>query len=213
MGLFKEAILAELGFDQKTYHETLVLSTLVGLASQLLSGWIGWKWSLPRLMAVAMGLYAASLLWLPHVTTHTQLWGNAVLMGVAGGIVTVVFFAIWANAFGRIHRAHPGGREMLTVVSSAVGPLLFAELRGAIRVVLNGIPRVGADRACPGICRLVRASANKWRGPTTRVSRYGLIRQRKLRMGGASRRPCKHPSHLVRNDRPRLSGAVGETRL
>jgi MFS family permease len=128
VGLFNEAILAELGFDQKTYHATLVLSTLVGLVSQLLSGWIGWKWSLPRLMALAMGFYAASLLWLPHVTTLAQLWGNAVLMGAAGGMITVVFFAIWADAFGRVHLGRiQGAAQMLTVVSSAVGPLLFAE--------------------------------------------------------------------------------------
>ncbi|HEY1599005.1 MAG TPA: MFS transporter, partial [Pirellulales bacterium] len=128
VGLFNEAILAELGFDQKTYYQTLGLSTLVGLASQLLSGWIGWKWSLPRLMSLAMGLYAASLLWLPHVTTLTQLWGNAFLMGAAGGMITVVFFAIWADAFGRVHLGRiQGAAQMLTVVSSAVGPILFAE--------------------------------------------------------------------------------------
>lgn len=128
IGLFNEAILLELGFDTETYHTTLVVGALVGLLSQFVGGWIGAKWSLRRLMALAMALYAASLLWLPHVTSYSHVVGNAVLMGAAGGMVTVVFFAIWAEYFGRLHLGRiQGAAQMLTVLASALGPLLFAE--------------------------------------------------------------------------------------
>ena len=41
--------------------------------------------------------------------------------------MTVVFFAIWGHAFGRAHLgAIQGAAQMLTVVSSALGPLLLA---------------------------------------------------------------------------------------
>jgi MFS family permease len=128
IGLFNEAILRELGFDRETYHTVLAGTALVGLVSQLFSGWIGWRWSLRGLMVVALVLYAASLVWLPFVTSLATLWGNAVLMGTAGGMITVVFFAIWPEFFGRAHLGRiQGAAQMLTVFSSAIGPWLFAE--------------------------------------------------------------------------------------
>jgi len=128
IGLFNEAILRELGFDAKTYHTTLVVGALVGLLSQFVAGWIGAVWSLRRLMALAMGLYAAALVWLPFVTSYIEVMSNAVLMGAAGGMVTVVFFAIWVDYFGRLHLGRiQGAAQMLTVLASAIGPLLFAE--------------------------------------------------------------------------------------
>jgi MFS family permease len=128
IGLFNEAILRELGFDTKTYHMILAGTALVGLLSQLASGWIGWKWSLRRLMVIALGLYAISLIWLPHVGSLTTLWSNAILMGAAGGMITVVFFAIWPAFFGRAHLGRiQGAAQMLTVLSSAIGPILFAK--------------------------------------------------------------------------------------
>ena len=128
IGLFNESILKELGFDAQTYHMTLIITTLVGLATQLVGGWLGWRWSLRGLMALAMGLYGASLLWLPSVTGRSELFSNAVLMGAAGGMITVVFFAIWPELFGRRHLGLiQGAAQLLTVLASAAGPLLFAE--------------------------------------------------------------------------------------
>lgn len=128
IGLFNESILKELGFDAATFHTTLIITTLVGLATQLVGGWLGWKWSLRGLTTLAMGLYAASLLWLPSVTERSELFSNAVLMGAAGGMITVVFFAIWPELFGRRHLGLiQGAAQLLTVLASAIGPLLFAE--------------------------------------------------------------------------------------
>jgi MFS family permease len=58
-----------------------------------------------------------------------QPWAdNAVLMGAAGGMITVVFFAIWPQVFGRLHLGRiQGAAQMLTVFSSALGPILFAQ--------------------------------------------------------------------------------------
>lgn len=128
IGLFNESILRELGFDAQTYHTTLIITTLVALATQLVGGWLGWKWSLRGLMALAMGLYAASLVWLPSVSGRSELFANAVLMGAAGGMITVVFFAIWPELFGRRHLGLiQGAAQLLTVIASAAGPMLFAE--------------------------------------------------------------------------------------
>ncbi len=49
-------------------------------------------------------------------------------MGIAGGVVTVVFFSVWGQVFGRSHLGRiQGWAQMMTVFASAVGPLLLAE--------------------------------------------------------------------------------------
>lgn len=49
-------------------------------------------------------------------------------MGIAGGVVTVVFFSVWGQVFGRAHLGRiQGCAQMMTVFASAVGPLLLAE--------------------------------------------------------------------------------------
>ena len=46
----------------------------------------------------------------------------------SGGIVTVVFFTVWGQVFGRTHLGRiQGSAQAATVVASAVGPLLLAE--------------------------------------------------------------------------------------
>jgi MFS family permease len=52
----------------------------------------------------------------------------AVAFGIAGGIVTVVFFSVWGQAFGRGQLGRiQGCAQMLTVLASAIGPLLLAQ--------------------------------------------------------------------------------------
>jgi MFS family permease len=62
------------------------------------------------------------------VSTLRQLWIFAALMGLSGGMITVMFFAIWRHAFGARHLGRiQGAAQMLTVLASAIGPLLFAK--------------------------------------------------------------------------------------
>jgi nitrate/nitrite transporter NarK len=42
-------------------------------------------------------------------------------------VVTVVFFSVWGQAFGRRHLGRiQGSAQMMTVFASAIGPLLLA---------------------------------------------------------------------------------------
>jgi MFS family permease len=128
LGLFNEAVLAEHGFSQKTYVTFLAVSTLVSLVGQLICGWLTLRWPQRRLMGLALFVYAAALAMLPFIKTMAQLWVFAVLLGGAAGMVMVVFFSIWSHAFGRAHLGRiQGAAQMLTVLSSAIGPLLFAK--------------------------------------------------------------------------------------
>jgi MFS family permease len=128
IALFNQSILELKGFPAETYHRTLVVSTMVGLACNFGAGWLGQKWPMQRLIGIGMAVLALSLVGLPLVRTpmHVDLYAAA--MGAAGGIVTVVFFSVWGQVFGRSHLGRiQGCAQATTVVASAVGPLLLAE--------------------------------------------------------------------------------------
>lgn len=128
IALFNESILAERGFEATTYHRSLVITALTALAGNFLGGWLTIKWSMNRLMALAMSLLAGSLVALPHVRTEAHVAIYAVVMGAAGGFVMVIFFTFWSQIFGRAHLGKiQGAAQTLTVIASAIGPLLLAE--------------------------------------------------------------------------------------
>jgi sugar phosphate permease len=128
IALFNESILAERGFDAATYHRTLAVTALTALAGNFAGGWLAERGSLRGLLAAAMTLLAVALAGLPLVATQGQVTAYAVVMGVAGGFVMVVFFSFWGRAYGRAQLGRiQGGAQALTVLASAVGPLLLAE--------------------------------------------------------------------------------------
>lgn len=128
IALFNESILAERGFDAGVYYRSLVVVAMTSLVGNFLGGWLASKWSMGRLLALAMALLACSLLALPHVKTEAHVAAYAVVMGLAGGFVIVIFFSFWSLAYGRSHLGRiQGAAQSLTVVASAVGPLLLAE--------------------------------------------------------------------------------------
>lgn len=128
IALFNESILAERRFDAATYHRSLVIVALTSLVGNFLGGWIASKWRMNRLLSLAMVLLAASLAALPHVSTQTHVAIYAAVMGLAGGFVIVIFFSFWSAAYGRRHLGKiQGAAQTLTVIASALGPLVLAE--------------------------------------------------------------------------------------
>ncbi|MDP2055943.1 MAG: MFS transporter, partial [Acidobacteriota bacterium] len=90
-------------------------------------GWLAMRMSLPRLMATSLFVLAAGLAALPHVTTITQVMTWAAAMGLGGGLVMVLFFGVWPRVYGRKHLGRiQGAAQAMTVLASAVGPLLLA---------------------------------------------------------------------------------------
>jgi MFS family permease len=52
-------------------------------------------------------------------------WATA--MGLGGGLVMVLFFSVWPRVYGRKHLGLiQGAAQAMTVLASAVGPLLLA---------------------------------------------------------------------------------------
>jgi MFS family permease len=128
IALFNESILAERQFDATTYYRSLIIVALTSLVGNFLGGWIASKWKMNRLLALAMVLLAGSLAALPHVSTQLHVVIYAAVMGLAGGFVIVIFFSFWSAAYGRKHLGKiQGAAQALTVVASALGPLVLAE--------------------------------------------------------------------------------------
>lgn len=128
IALFNESILAERRFDAATYHRSLVIVALTSLVGNFLGGWIASKWKMNRLLSLAMVLLAGSLAALPHVSTQLHVAIYAAVMGLAGGFVIVIFFSFWSAAYGRQHLGKiQGAAQALTVIASALGPLILAE--------------------------------------------------------------------------------------
>jgi MFS family permease len=166
IGLFNESILGELGFDWRLYQKTLAVTAIVGLLGNFAGGWWAQRRSLRALLVVAMFLLAGALAGLPHVTAEWQVYVYAVVMGVVGGFVMVVFFAFWGKAYGRANLGRiQGAAQILTVLASAVGPLLLAQCvawTGAYSAAFYGLALVVAALGGAGLVvamppRLARA--------------------------------------------------------
>lgn len=128
IGLFNESILAERGFPSGIFHRSLVVCALLSLIGNFLGGWLASRWSMNRLMALTMALLAGALVAVPSLRTVAHVDAFAVVMGLAGGFVIVIFFSFWGEAFGRAHLGRiVGTAQMLTVLASALGPLLLAK--------------------------------------------------------------------------------------
>jgi MFS family permease len=127
IGLFNESILAQRGFGPQVYYQTLAVTALTALIGNFAGGWLAGRVALGRLMAVSQFVLAGGLIVLPLVSTMTQVMVWASAMGLGGGLVMVLFFSVWGRVFGRRHLGRiQGAAQALTVIASAVGPLLLA---------------------------------------------------------------------------------------
>jgi MFS family permease len=155
IGLFNESILAERGFSAQTYYQTLVVTALTALVGNFLGGWLTTRVQLERLMAISLFVLTGGLVALPHVSTqvHVMIWASA--MGLGGGLVMVLFFSVWPSVFGRRHLGRiQGAAQALTVLASALGPLLLAwcvEWTGSYAMMFRMLAGVIAVVACAAL--------------------------------------------------------------
>ncbi|HYB96711.1 MAG TPA: MFS transporter [Vicinamibacterales bacterium] len=146
IGLFNESILAERGFSASVYYQTLVVTAITALLGNFAGGWLALRVSLTNLLTMSLLMLALGLAALPHVATivHVMVWATA--MGVGGGLVMVLFFSVWPRVYGRAHLGRiQGAAQAMTVVASAVGPLLLAwcvEWTGSYSAMFNVLAAV-----------------------------------------------------------------------
>jgi MFS family permease len=145
--LFNEGILNTL-FPEDTkriFVNVIRLSIPIGLASNLLGGWLATRGSLSRMLALAMAALAAALAVFPSIRTEWQVYLYAAVVAAAGGLITVCFFAVWRVGFGPVHLGKiQGAAQMLTVLFSALGPPLFGSAKARLGSYLPLFPYLAA---------------------------------------------------------------------
>ncbi len=127
LSLFNQSLLAERGFERNVFLTITAITPLVGLAANLFTGWLALRIRLGVLLAAALLIQAVALAAFPAIATLTEVYAYAAAMGVAGGMLTVVFFTVWRQAYGPAHLGQiQGAAQFLTVLASAAGPLVLA---------------------------------------------------------------------------------------
>jgi MFS family permease len=127
MSLFNQSLLAERKFDREVFLTITTVTPLIGLAANLLAGVLATRIRLGVLLAAGLVIQSLALAAFPAVSTLPQVYAYAAAMGVAGGVLTVVFFTVWRQAFGPAHLGQiQGAAQLLTVLASAAGPLVLA---------------------------------------------------------------------------------------
>lgn len=146
MSLFNQSLLAERGFDRDVFLTITMLAPMVGLAANLAAGFAATRVRLGVLLAGSLLIQAVALAAFPAVTTLAQVYAYAAAMGVSGGVLTVVFFTVWRQAFGPAHLGQiQGAAQLLTVLASAAGPLVLAaghRAYGSYSPVVQGLAAV-----------------------------------------------------------------------
>jgi MFS family permease len=73
-------------------------------------------------MAVSLLVLMIGLLALPHVASIPMAMAWAVMMGLGGGLVMVLFFSVWPRVYGRRQLGRiQGAAQAMTVLASAIG--------------------------------------------------------------------------------------------
>ncbi|MBO0697992.1 MAG: MFS transporter, partial [Zavarzinella sp.] len=127
LSLFNQAVLAEREFDRSVFLTITAVSPIVGLAANLVTGLLTTRFRLGTLLAAGLLIQTVALGLFPLVSTLTHVYLYAGAMGVAGGMMTVIFFTAWGQLYGLRHLGQiQGAAQLLTVLASAAGPLVLA---------------------------------------------------------------------------------------
>ena len=126
--LFSESLVVSLDFSRDLRNWFLAIMMFSGLTSNLCCGWLMQRVSVAKIFGGAMIIFTACLIGFPLASGSIGLiYAVAVALGVGSGAVTVIFFAGFADLFGKRHLGKiQGVAQAITVASSGTGPLFFA---------------------------------------------------------------------------------------
>lgn len=125
-----EALLQEHGLNGDAKGAVLGAMMLSGLVANLAAGFLSRSWPLGKLLAVGVLMLAASLLAFPFVASIGGAVAYALLLGAAGGVITVMYFAVYGHTYGRAHLGSiQSFVQVLSVLASAAGPILLSLVR------------------------------------------------------------------------------------
>jgi MFS family permease len=127
ISLFNQNILAEKGFDESIYQKSLVIMLFTGLVANIAAALLAKQMPLNWLLWIALTTLVITYAWFPFIQSVSHVFVYAVLNGLAGGMLSVLFFIVWSKAFGTANLGKiQGTAQMVTVLASAIGPLLIS---------------------------------------------------------------------------------------
>jgi hypothetical protein len=101
-----------------------------GLPANILAGYLARYRPLGKLLGVGVLILSLSLAFFPLVSNLAGAAVYAVLLGVSGGVITVIYFAVYGHTYGRTHLGSiQASVQVLSVLASATGPVLLAAVR------------------------------------------------------------------------------------
>jgi MFS family permease len=129
--LDNELLLQEHGLDGKQANGMILGVLMVsGLPANVAAGYLARYRPLGKLLGAGVLILAASLLLFPFVTSLGLAAVYAVLLGVSGGVITVIYFAVYGHTYGRTHLGSIQATvQVLSVFASATGPVVLAFVR------------------------------------------------------------------------------------
>lgn len=141
--LFNESILAEQRLDAKIAVQGMAILTGIGLVSNLLGGALASRRRVLVLLGAGLASLALGLLSLSLIGGMAGARVYSLATGLSGGLITVVFFCAWRQLFGERHLGRiQGVAQFATVIASALGPVLMAEVHartGSYKPVFFGL--------------------------------------------------------------------------
>ncbi|MBC7852787.1 MAG: hypothetical protein IAF94_05065, partial [Pirellulaceae bacterium] len=145
---FKVQIQSDPDFARNVYGSVLLIGFLVGMVTNLVCGGLARVVRQQWLLGIGLAFYAVAIGLLPFIQSERGVYGYAILQGIGGGMMTVLFFAVWGQAFGTRELGRiQGAAQMLTVVASACGPFVIEsgkQLGGSYGPVLLACSGVAA---------------------------------------------------------------------
>lgn len=126
--LFSESLVVSLDFSKNLRNVFLAIMMASGLVSNLICGWLVQRISVLNIFGGSMIIFAACLIGFTLASGSIGLiYIVAAALGVGSGAVTVIFFAGFADLFGKRHLGKiQGVAQAMTVATSGTGPLFFA---------------------------------------------------------------------------------------
>src|SRR5262249_54109304 len=123
LSLYSVPLLRERGLTLDDYiHLQQFVAIPLGLLGQACCGILAKRVPYQKILAVAMFVYAVGIFGLTKINTVTGMYCTGALFAFSGGMITVIFFAVWGRFYGLRELGRiQGAAQMTTVFASAVG--------------------------------------------------------------------------------------------
>jgi MFS family permease len=101
-----------------------------GLPANIVAGLLSRHLPMGKLLAVGAAVLAVSLVFFPFIGSLGAAIAYASLLGISGGVITVIYFAIYGHTYGRLNIGSiQAVVQVLSVFASAIGPVILAVVR------------------------------------------------------------------------------------